>query len=456
MYAALFRHVLYPLYETRLRGRSTLTKLAELERSQWQSEEEIRTSAFRKLVDTLSFAEREIPFYRRHFAAYGVRARDLKAPEDLARFPILTKADLRAHASELIAEGYRGKMYLSGTGGSTGEPVRFSYDHNTYEARMAAATRADGWAGAHMGAREFHVWGIPLFTESMGARLKRAAYEAAFRKKMVCAFDLSERRMEEVLDELSRYEPRVIVGYTTPLYHLARHALEQGRHTPPVRGVIATAERLFEHQRQTIERAFGARVFDRYGCRELMLIGAECERHEGKHINAENVYVELVKDRRSVPTGEPGEVLVTDLVSRSMPLIRYQNGDVATASSSQCSCGRGLPMLATVEGRVLDMIVGPDGRLLAGEFFPHLLKDYPEIDRFQVHQARDRSMTLKLVPGRGFYTGIAKVIEDKLREQLGAQANIRIELVPTIAMTQGGKHRVTVSEATSPAGGGPA
>src|SRR5262249_18601447 len=152
------------------------------------------------------------------------------------------------------------------------------------------------------------------------------------RRKMLCAFDLSERRLAEVVDVLARTESRIVVGFTTPLFHVARYALARGRRLRPPRGVIATAERLFSHQRETLERAFGAPVFNRYGCRETMLIAAECERHEGLHINCENVFLELQSGDRPALPGQPGEVLLSDLVCRSMPLIRYKNDDIAIAS----------------------------------------------------------------------------------------------------------------------------
>src|SRR5271155_4207336 len=105
MYGAIYRHVLFPVYEARIRGRATLARLAELERSQWQPAAVLRERSFLSMVDALRFAEQHVPFYRRRFAEYGVSPSQVKAPEDLARFPILTKEDLRAHAPELVAEG---------------------------------------------------------------------------------------------------------------------------------------------------------------------------------------------------------------------------------------------------------------------------------------------------------------------------------------------------------------
>jgi phenylacetate-CoA ligase len=92
------------------------------------------------------------------------------------------------------------------------------------------------------------------------------------------------------------------------------------------------------------------------------------------------------------------------------------------------------------------MIVGPEGQLLAGEFFPHLLKDYSDVARFQVHQAKDRAITLRLVPGEGYTEATAQRIEAKVREFLGAHASLKIEIHADIPVTRGGKFRVAVSE----------
>ncbi|WP_437905708.1 phenylacetate--CoA ligase family protein [Sorangium sp. So ce327] len=446
MYGGLFRNILFPFYETRLMGRETLKDLERIERSQWRSENEIRDLSFRRMLAALQFAEQHVPFYRARFAEHGVRAASVKAPEDLLRFPVLTRADLRAHGQDLLAEGFVGRLYASGTGGSTGEPVQFRFDHRTYERRIAAAMRSDGWAGARLGDRELHLWSTVLVSETLAKKAKRSLHEAILRKKMISAFDLSDRRLAALLDEIARYRPQLIVGYASALYHAARYALSDGRALPAPRGIVTSAERLFAHQREAIERAFGAPVFDRYGCRELMLIAAECGRHAGKHINMENVFVELLHDGRHALPGEPGEVVVTDLVCRSMPLIRYKNQDVAIAAGAPCACGRGLPMLASVEGRVLDLLVGPDGELLAGEFFPHLIKDQPTIARYQVHQDRRRALTVKLVPGKGFQPETARLIERLVRQHLGERAEVCVQIVDDIPLTSGGKHRVTLSE----------
>ncbi len=118
--------------------------------------------------------------------------------------------------------------------------------------------------------------------------------------------------------------------------------------------------------RTLIEEVFGCRVFNRYGCREVSVIASECAEHAGMHVMAEGLYVEVVRGDRPAQPGELGAVLVTDLLNLAMPLVRYRIGDMAAVEDGGCACGRGLPRLRTVEGRVTDFLVGTDGRLVSG------------------------------------------------------------------------------------------
>lgn len=445
MYRHLFRHVLFPLYESGVRRRETLRTLNELEQSQWLSPRDLQALSFRRLLEALRYAEKNVPFYRRRFAEFGVRVSQIHAPEDLAKFPVITKDDVRKHPEEFFAENFDRPKYRSATGGSTGSSMTFYYDHLAYERRMAAALRANRWAGAEIGDPEVHIWGNPPGEATSLWHWKRDIERFFWRHKYISSFHLHENTFAETLRAILNYAPRILVGYTMPIYLLARIAIEQKIAPPRLRGIITSAERLFDVQRATIEKGFDAPVFDRYGCREVMLIGAECERHSGLHLNAENVFVELYRDGRPAPPGTPGEVLLSDLHNRAMPLLRYRNDDLATAKSESCLCGRGLPLLASVEGRMLDMIVGTNGRIVAGEAFVHLLKDYP-VDRFQAQQRADRSIHLRLVPGRTFHPKLVPEIDRRLRTVLGEDANLLVDVVTNIPLTISGKHRVTMSD----------
>jgi phenylacetate-CoA ligase len=108
----------------------------------------------------------------------------------------------------------------------------------------------------------------------------------------------------------------------------------------------------------------------------------------------------LDDDGAPVPAGTEGNVVITDLYNYGMPFVRYMNGDRAIADEEACPCGRGLPLLRKVVGRRLDVLVTQDGRAVPGEFFPHVLKDFPAVRRFQVIQTSPDEIVLRQCWGR--------------------------------------------------------
>lgn len=447
-YSAVFKHLLFPIYEQVLRRRNTLRYLRQLEDQQWLSPEEIRELQWQKLLCLLRQAEARVPFYRDRMRKAGLTVRTIESPDDFQRLPVLTKDDIRQNHDALVAEGIlRKSLHPSATGGSTGEPVQFGYDHDAYEWHMAGAARADRWAGWDWGLKQFHISGVTLQPERWLSRLKKRAHERFLRLKRVSAFDFTDHLLRKHVREYNRYQPVIVVGYANALYEFARFCKDRDLDLWKPKGVISSAERLYPHQRRLCENVFGAPVFDRYGSREMMNIAAECDRHQGLHINADNVYLELEKEGLPAEMGEVGQVLVTDLNNYEMPFIRYRIGDMAVAGSGPCGCGRGLPLLERVVGRVLDVIVTPDGRSVAGEYFPHLLKDYAGISRFQVYQDRSFAVTVRIVPAQGLTASTLEEIRSIIARQLGPAVPLSLALVDDIPLTRGGKYRVTISDA---------
>jgi phenylacetate-CoA ligase len=190
---------------------------------------------------------------------------------------------------------------------------------------------------------------------------------------------------------------------------------------------------------------FHAPVFETYGSREFMLIGAECDQHAGLHLSLENLLVEIVDDDgRPTPAGQEGNVVITDLFNYGMPFVRYVNGDRAVAGFPLCPCGRGLPLLTKVVGRQLDTLTMPDGRKVPGEFFPHLIKEFPCVRRFQVVQDAVDRITLKLVVDGGLTLAERESLLHEIRRGTGSAVQIQLDLVNDIPLTKAGKHRVVV------------
>ena len=444
-YEKAFSRVLYPLWESGLRRRHTLAYLADYQRDQWLAPEQIAALQWQRLKQLLEHCERTVPYYRQRWREAGIAVADIRSLDDYAQLPVLTKADIRQHFDALQAEGWHDRVLTKATGGSTGDPLRFGYTRESYERRTAVMWRGYDWAGSRMGRRTLFVWGGAVGTPHRFQQFKDRVYNAAFARRVLNSFDMTEANMAGYADAIDDYRPQVIVGYVGPLVRLAQWLLDTGRRVAAPQSIIGAAESLHEFQREIIERAFGCPAYNTYGCREFMLIASECERREGLHVNADHLVVELQR-RPGAPATEPGEVVITDLFNYGMPFVRYLNGDVATASDHVCSCGRGLPLLQRVDGRLLDAIRTPAGHLLPGEFFPHMLKDVPGLARFQVVQRRLDQLDLSLVRGPGFDDSSLAYIRRELAKVVGDSLQLNVHFVDDIPLTPSGKWRVCISE----------
>lgn len=446
LYETAFRHVLYPLYETLLRRRHTLAYLAQYERDQWLAPEQLAALQWQRLKRLLQHCHREVPYYQQRWRALGIVPEDIRTLADYAQLPVLTKADIRANFEALQANPWRGRLLFKATGGSTGEPMRFGYTRESNDRRNAVMWRGYGWAGSRMGRRTLFLWGGAVGDPTRAHQFKDRLYNALFARHVLNSFYMTDANMAEYADAIDRCRPQVIVAYVGPLVRLAQWLLASGRKVWQPQTILGAAEALHGFQRQLIEQAFGCPAFNTYGCREFMLIASECEQRQGLHVNADHLLVELRQPAGVAAATPTGEVVITDLFNYGMPFVRYVNGDMATASSARCGCGRGLPLLGRVDGRVLDAIRTPDGHILPGEFFPHMLKDVAGVERFQLVQRQLDRLDLAIVRGDGFDDASLAYIRREVVKVLGASITLDCRFVDDIPLTPSGKRRVTICE----------
>lgn len=446
LYEPLFRHGLFPLYESVLCRRSTLAHLAEAERNQWRSADELEALRWGKLERLLAHCWNEVPYYRRRWKELGLEPGDIRDAGDFARLPVLGKDEIRANFDELHARSWRGRLHYKTTGGSTGEPLKFGYTRESYERRIAAMWRGYAWAGARMGRRTLYLWGAPIAPASRRQAWKDRLYHAAFNRRMLNAFLMSEDSLPVYADALDRYRPEVIVGYVGPLVRLAEWLRANGRTPHRAQAVLGAAEALHAPQRALLEDVFGAPVYNTYGCREFMLIASECDQREGLHTTADHLHVELAGLRPSHGGGEAGDVVVTDLHNPGMPLLRYANGDMATPSSRRCRCGRGLPLLERIDGRRLDTLRTSAGHLLPGEYIVYAFLNVMSVRRYQVVQREPDALDVTLVPGEGFGEATFEQIRREMAKAVGDAMTLRFHVVDDIPASASGKFRVAICE----------
>lgn len=445
------KHV-YPIYEAHLRGRKTFEYVAEYEANQQLSSDELHALQLAKLKRLLAHCEAQVPFYQRHWAMADVSSRDLREVADLRHFPTIDKGMIRANQADMVASSWQGRTMRKSTGGSTGQPFSFEYTRESYERRMAVMMRGYGWAGWRQGERRLDIWGTEIAPTSALRRWKMQLHDRVLGRRVLSCFSMTRDNLPQYVRVIDDYRPKVIVGYTSALVELARWIeRHQGARWAP-HSVITAAEMLTQDQRTLLERAFRAPVFHTYGCREFMLIGAECEHHNGYHTSADHLVVELTDDAGVPVASGSGHVTITDLHNEGMPFVRYLNGDLGRTSdhAGACACGRALPLLGAVEGRSLDVLTSPDGRIIPGEFFPHLMKDQPAIEAFQVRQTSEDRLKVLLVGEGGHSEAIQQRLRTRIEKQTGPQLRVDFEWVDEIPLTPSGKRRVTVREIERP------
>jgi phenylacetate-CoA ligase len=445
MISALFRHLLLPGFETGLKRRNTFRYLRELEQSEWMDADSLRQLQFTRLRSLLLHAQSQCLYYRKQWDRRGLAPAQLESLSDFSRWPLVDRDDVRAHRMEMRADNVS-RWITKSTGGSTGTPVTFDLDLNSNDRRTAAWHRGYAWAAAPPGTRQFYLWGVDLRPRTRVQRFKESLWNRLHRKTVCNSFEMTHKCAPQIAARLARCRPHAIVAYVKPLYELARGLDEQGIQPYSPRSIVVGAEKLHSFERELIERVFRSPVFETYGSREFMLIAAECEQHRGLHITSEHLLVELLDDKdKPVEPGEEGNVVVTDLFNYGMPFIRYRTGDRAIASGRPCACGRGLPTLSRIVGRQLDIVRTPDGRIIPGEFFPHLMKDFRGVRAFQVVQQRIDSVTVQIVADAGFEV-VAPALAATIQQQLGPGVRLSIERVENIPLTAAGKRRVVISQ----------
>lgn len=426
-------------------GASLLAWWKTLEESQYLSAAALRDQQRVRLRQVTAAAAANTTFYARRFAEAGLGP-CLTSIEDLQKLPILTKREIRAHARELISRDAPSSLLEFRTGGSTGVPLVLFISEEISHRRNAAARRSNLWTGWRVGEPVAAVWGNPKLPASPKEWLRRELLDPVIYLDTMSVTPQSVRAFARAW---RREQPTLLFGHAHSLYLLARLAAELEIDDIRPRAVLSTSMMLLAQERRTIEQVFGVKVFDRYGCEEVGLIGCECEHHSALHINVDHVLVEFLDaEGQPVAPGETGYVVVTDLINDVMPLIRYRVEDLAAPIDGPCACGRGLPLMGRVAGRTADFLVRADGSRVAGvSLIENSLTCIDGIEQMQIVQDEIDRITLRVVPDVEFEPARPEL--QRYFESAFPGTRIAIELVPAIAREANGKHRFSICNVAS-------
>jgi phenylacetate-CoA ligase len=238
---------------------------------------------------------------------------------------------------------------------------------------------------------------------------------------------------------LAERQHQVVVSCPSALEALARAVETLGLHIVSPRIIISDSEVLTPEIRSIIRRVLGADPVDVFGAVEVSNFAWQCERRDGFHISADTHVVEV-----AAPPGKAGPMIVTALGMYTMPIIRYETGDQTQPEARPCACGRRLPRLAQMYGRVTDVVTLSDGRRIFWPFFYEILSGYQQLRRWQVVQAGPRQLQIRVVLDERDASFIPRM---RASLQKSLPSEIELEFVPLdeIPLAPGEKLRLVIA-----------
>jgi phenylacetate-CoA ligase len=440
----LIRRVLYPAYRAAKRD-AVLSRLREMKEVERGGADAVRALQSRKMRDLVRHAASHVPYYRRVFQDLGLRPEDFNSPADLVKLPVIRKRDILQNLDAMVSETCpRGSLAADSTSGSTGVNLKFYVDARATQARSANNVRMNQWIGIEIGDKAAFLWGTP-FDVARAQRLKGAIRGWLSNTMILSHYTMAVEDLDGYTRRLERFRPDLVVGYPSGLTHYAAYLEERAGHGIKPRAIVVSGETMFEWQRASIEKAFGAPVYNHYGCREFGAIARECRLRRGLHLAASRVILEIVPTAEAPPGSGVGEIVITDLDNFGMPLVRYAIEDLGSLTWETCGCGLELPRLEAALGRVLDVVRAPNGNFLGGSFWTLLMRKVEGVASFQVVQEATDRLRIAIVPGPGFSEESQRYLAEKIGEACGPEMRVRFEIRQAIEPTAGGKHRFVVS-----------
>ncbi len=423
--------------------------LASALRCQWAAPQRQRSEQERRLARQLRFAARAVPHYRRSLADVGLDVGSVPL-EQLPSLPLVDRASIQRDPEGFLAEsGRRETWRTSRTSGSTGMPLVTWFDPGCWvQLKLALKLRRLLACGWRPGRRLLVLEAIPpdeIPRHAADARLPGEQWLDA--RRFLSLFEPPEAH----LACFEQFRPEFVYAPPSYLVELAPHWVSRLRGRVPLQVLMTSSEWAPPDMRARLRRDFGAPLLDVYGSTEFKEIAWQCPLAAGYHVNAESVIVEVVDEAgRPVQEGETGEIVVTSLTNRAMPLVRYATGDRARRLEGRCACGRGSPLIDTCEGRVADTV-----RLGTRAFSPYELttavEGLPGVLQYRFTQSSPDELDVELVLANAAAPDTLAAVREALATRLGAAGSLRVRRVAEIPRRSSGKRRLVEVAPRQPA-----
>jgi phenylacetate-CoA ligase len=441
-YEWLVRQAVFPAHE-RLRGRPTLHEFEALRELAGRPPDVVNTRAQQRLRALLKFAAQKLPFYADRFARCGLDPSAADARAELAKLPVLHKSEVRANTERMIWPDVPGGLIPAVSGGTTGDTLHFYIDRLRAAQSMAARLFMQSLFGIRPGDRRMWLWASPI--ELKRSRVRRWR-DRLINEVVLDAFDMSPATLDEYVKRIVAYRPRVIIGYTSAVALLARHAARSygPRDFRDLRLVVLTADEVQPQEWAAARAAFGCAVASEYGSREVGLIAHDCP-HGRMHVISPHIHLEITQEDAGVPPGQLGNITCTNLNTRAQPLIRYSIGDLGALCEEACPCGLPFPVMKVTAARLSGFVALPQGKLCSGHIIPHLVRVDPCVVHFKVYQPTLNRFEVLLMVNEAFRPDAITRMQQRFREYFGADVAVQCRVVDHIPPDPSGKRRQLVS-----------
>jgi len=413
-------------------------------------EERLHEMRDRRLQQIVRYAAETVPYYRDLFRAEGINPADIRTVEDLDRIPLIDKQQVAEHPERFVSTSRWGKAArLATTSGTTGAALKVYHDRHSLLLASAVALRERDVRTGGFGISPDCRFVAVTLPGSASVVAPTSKPRTRFARVKQYGLSLSVLQpLEEVIAAINQVRPEMIVGYGSYLGALFTTVTVRGTYMHMPRLVVYFADALTQAGRRVICDELGIAVMSVYGAAEAFRIGFSCEQGTGHHLHADVTHVKIVdRNGQPAPRGETGEVVISNLVNRGTVLLNYRLGDIAALSDTRCPCGRTLPLLANLEGRVEDVIYLRNGRFVYPGAVRDVMELWEEVLQYQLIQHEADVFELKLTTVRpDAFERVSGELVTALRRLLGESARIepvyhdeRLEPGP------GGKFRLIVS-----------
>lgn len=420
------------------------------EKTQWFTPEEQALYQERLLRRIVEHAYRYVPYYRALFDSIRLKPDDIRRLSDINKIPTLTKEVLRARFKTLEATNSRAfRPQALCTSGTTGQRIQFLVDRPSNVLEFVYYWRHWNWAGYRLGA-PFAEFSSVFFSKGDDKSRLASHRQRLTNRLLLNSVAMSRATVRDYVRAIRKHRPLFLKGLPSVLYHFSLFLRQQGIDDISFKAVFSTGEILTPRFRKLIEDTLECKVYDSYGHMERTVAISECP-HGGMHVNTDYGLLELARDdslRAEFPAarGDEGSsytarVVGTSLYNFSMPLLRYEVGDIVLIDpKKKCACGRQFPLVAAVGGRRSEVIVTPEGRVITAAFL--VFEDVPGIMEGQIVQESLAALRVKVVPSPSFSKACAARLESRLRTLVGPSMGISVECCGSLNLARGGSGKV--------------